>query len=142
MVSGPLHLVSGLSILGIYISSNIFFSRLKVEKSQFSKYGNLKIKCTATIDPIYWKSADKSIQRVEKTYYLSFWNLGKITKNQIQVWIIIVFWFSKEHQFIFSDIIFRGSVSAYILHYIHQCFMIVILVLQVCDITNIMWFSQ
>jgi len=48
--------------------------RLKVEKSLFSKSGDLKIKCTATIDPIYWKSNEESIQNFPERSY--FWNSG------------------------------------------------------------------
>ena len=51
---------------------------MKVENNMFSKSGDLKIKCTSAIDPIYWKSAETIVYKEEKTYYLSLWNLGKI----------------------------------------------------------------
>ena len=36
--------------------------RLKMRSGIFSGSGDLKIKCTAAIDPIYWKSSEESIQ--------------------------------------------------------------------------------
>ena len=36
--------------------------RLKVRDKLFSKSGDLKIKCTAAIDTIYWRSNEESIQ--------------------------------------------------------------------------------
>ena len=36
--------------------------RLKVRDKLFSKSGDLKIKCTAPIDTIYWRSNEESIQ--------------------------------------------------------------------------------
>jgi len=52
--------------------------RLKVEKSLFSKSGDLKIKCTATIDPIYWKSNEESIQGFPERSYINFWNSAAV----------------------------------------------------------------
>jgi len=52
--------------------------RLKVEKNLFSKSGDLKIKCTATIDPIYWKSNEESIQGFQERSYINFWNSGDL----------------------------------------------------------------
>jgi hypothetical protein len=71
---------------------------LEVEKNLFSKSGDLIIKCTATIDPYYWKSAEKFVKREQKSYYLSLWNLGK--KNR------------KKKSKIFSDLSFMNSGSA------------------------------
>merc|ERR1719228_1058343 len=51
--------------------------RLKVEKSLFSKSGDLKIKCTATIDPIYWKSNEESIQGFPERSF-NFWNSAAV----------------------------------------------------------------
>jgi hypothetical protein len=51
--------------------------RLKVEKNLFTKSGDIKIKCTATIDPIYWKSNEESIQGFQERSYINFWNTGK-----------------------------------------------------------------
>jgi len=48
--------------------------RLKVEKNLFTKSGDIKIKCTATIDPIYWKSNEESIQGFQERSYINFWN--------------------------------------------------------------------
>ena len=47
-----------------------------MERGLFSKTRDLKIKCTATIDPIYWKSTEESIDGFPKRYYLDFWNSG------------------------------------------------------------------
>ena len=55
------------------------FIRLKVEKNLFSKSGDLKIKCTATIDPIYWKSNEESIQGFQERSYINFWNSGIVS---------------------------------------------------------------
>lgn len=52
--------------------------RLKVEKGLFSKSGDLKIKCTATIDPIYWKSNEESIQGFPERSYINFWNSAAV----------------------------------------------------------------
>jgi len=52
--------------------------RLKVEKNLFSKSGDLKIKCTATIDPIYWKSNEESIQGFQERSYINFWNSAAV----------------------------------------------------------------
>lgn len=52
--------------------------RLKVEKSLFSATGDLKIKCTATIDPIYWKSNEESIQGFQERSYINFWNSAAV----------------------------------------------------------------
>jgi len=52
--------------------------RLKVEKNLFSKTGDLKIKCTATIDPIYWKSNEESIQGFQERSYINFWNSAAV----------------------------------------------------------------
>ena len=57
---------------------NLLFIRLKVEKNLFSKTGDLKIKCTATIDPIYWKSNEESIQGFQERSYINFWNSGNL----------------------------------------------------------------
>jgi len=56
----------------------MFVFRLKVEKSLFSKSGDLKIKCTATIDPIYWKSNEESIQGFPERSYINFWNSAAV----------------------------------------------------------------
>ena len=44
-------------------------SRLEVKDKTFTKTGDIKIKCTATIDTIYWRSNEESIQ-VLATQYL------------------------------------------------------------------------
>ena len=41
---------------------NLIIIRLKVRRKIFSGSGDLKIKCTAAIDPIYWRSSEESIQ--------------------------------------------------------------------------------
>ena len=60
---------------------NLLFIRLKVEKNLFSKTGDLKIKCTATIDPIYWKSNEESIQGFQERSYINFWNSGIVNNR-------------------------------------------------------------
>ena len=55
--------------------------RLKVRDKLFSKSGDLKIKCTAAIDTIYWRSNEESIQGLsERSYNLNIrdngWNSG------------------------------------------------------------------
>lgn len=55
--------------------------RLKVEKNLFTKSGDLKIKCTATIDPIYWKSNEESIQGFQERSYINFWNSAPYSSN-------------------------------------------------------------
>ena len=55
-----------------------------MEKGLFSKSGDLKIKCTATIDPIYWKSTEESIDGFSKRYYIDFWNSGNHIKVRLK----------------------------------------------------------
>ena len=44
--------------------------RLKTRKRLFHESGDLKIKCTAAIDTIYWKSNEESTQgSEERSYY-------------------------------------------------------------------------
>ena len=43
--------------------------RLEVKEKTFTKTGDIKIKCTATIHTIYWRSNEESIQ-VPATHYL------------------------------------------------------------------------
>ena len=55
--------------------------RLQVRDKLFSKSGDLKIKCTAAIDTIYWRSNEESIQGLsERSYNLNIrdngWNSG------------------------------------------------------------------
>jgi len=67
--------------------------RLKIEKGSFSKSGDLKIKCTATIDPIYWKSNEKLIQRFPERSYITFWNSAAVpyssSSQQISMSILL-----------------------------------------------------
>jgi len=48
--------------------------RLKFERNLFNKAGDLKIKCTATIEPIYWKSSEESVQISPERSFINFWN--------------------------------------------------------------------
>jgi len=49
--------------------------RLKMRSGILSGSGDLKIKCTAAIDPIYWKSSEESIQGLSKRLSLQEgWN--------------------------------------------------------------------
>ena len=69
---------------------------LRVKEKTFSPAGDIKIKCTATIHTIYWKSNEESLQGHQDrssffTYDTSFWNSGIqdtlymfITMNVIQ----------------------------------------------------------
>ena len=55
---------------------------LRVKEKTFSPAGDIKIKCTATIHTIYWKSNEESLQGHQDrssffTYDTSFWNSGK-----------------------------------------------------------------
>ena len=59
----------------------IHLLRLKVRDKLFSKSDDLKIKCTAAIDTIYWRSNEESIQGLsERSYNLNIrdngWNSG------------------------------------------------------------------
>lgn len=59
--------------------SSVLGLRLRVKEKTFSKGGDIKIKCTATIHTIYWKSNEESIQGHQDrssffTYDTSFWN--------------------------------------------------------------------
>ena len=56
-------------------------SRLQIKEKLFSKTGDLKIKCTATIDTIYWRSNEESIQDIQENSFSKiaksgFWNTG------------------------------------------------------------------
>ena len=62
--------------------SSVLGLRLRVKEKTFSKTGDIKIKCTATIQTIYWKSNEESIQGHRDTnsfftYDTSFWNSGQ-----------------------------------------------------------------
>merc|ERR1711915_212797 len=48
--------------------------RLRVERHLLNKFGDLKIKCTATIEPIYWKSSEESVQISPERSFMNFWN--------------------------------------------------------------------
>ena len=55
--------------------------RLEIKDKLFSKTGDLKIKCTATIDTIYWRSNEESIQDIQEQSFANiansgFWNSG------------------------------------------------------------------
>ena len=55
--------------------------RLKIKEKLFSRNGDLKIKCTATIDSVYWKSNEVSIQgkfkrNFPQEIHSGFWNSG------------------------------------------------------------------
>ena len=55
--------------------------KLRVKEKTFSPAGDIKIKCTATIHTIYWKSNEESLQGHQDrssffTYDTSFWNSG------------------------------------------------------------------
>jgi len=63
----------------IQLYSSTLGLRLKIEKNLFSKSGDLKIKCTATIDPIYWKSNEESIQGFQERSYINFWNSDPVS---------------------------------------------------------------
>jgi len=50
--------------------------RLEIKDKLFSKTGDLKIKCTATIDTIYWRSNEESIQDIQEKSFVKFANSG------------------------------------------------------------------
>ena len=55
--------------------------RIEIKEKLFSAKGDLKVKCTATIDSIYWKSNEVSIQgNFKRNFPLDihsgFWNSG------------------------------------------------------------------
>jgi len=58
--------------------SSVLGLRIRVKENTFSKTGDIKIKCTATIQTIYWKSNEESIQGHRDNsffaYDSSFWN--------------------------------------------------------------------
>jgi len=60
------------------LATSVLGLRLKVEKGLFSKSGDLKIKCTATIDPIYWKSNEESIQGFPERSFNYFWKSAAV----------------------------------------------------------------
>jgi len=62
----------------IQLYSSTLGLRIKIEKNLFSKSGDLKIKCTATIDPLYWKSNEESIQGFQERSYINFWNTAAV----------------------------------------------------------------
>ena len=60
---------------------------MKVRDKLFSKSGDLKIKCTAAIDTIYWRSNEESIQGLsERSYNLNIrdngWNSGAFPEKK------------------------------------------------------------
>ena len=62
--------------------SSVLGLRIGVKENTFSKTGDIKIKCTATIQTIYWKSNEESIQGHRDNsffaYDSSFWNSGQL----------------------------------------------------------------
>jgi len=50
--------------------------RLEIKDKLFSKTGDLKIKCTATIDTIYWRSNEESIQGIHEKSFAKLANSG------------------------------------------------------------------
>ena len=61
----PLFLASGMTMTIMtmtIMTMTMMIVRLKMRSGIFSGSGDLKIKCTAAIDPIYWKSSEESIQ--------------------------------------------------------------------------------
>lgn len=59
---------------GLYTS--VLGLKLKVRDKLFSKSGDLKIKCTAAIDTIYWRSNEESIQGLQERAYLNLRDQG------------------------------------------------------------------
>lgn len=61
--------------------------RYKIDKNLSDRRGNIKIKCTATIDPIYWKSNEESIQLVPEKSYMNFWGSAAVpySSNSLQL---------------------------------------------------------
>lgn len=64
--------------------------KLRVKEKTFSPAGDIKIKCTATIHTIYWKSNEESLQGHQDrssffTYDTSFWNSGIVLSTSCLV---------------------------------------------------------
>eukprot|EP00090_Calanus_glacialis_P009575 TRINITY_DN17962_c0_g1_i1.p1 TRINITY_DN17962_c0_g1~~TRINITY_DN17962_c0_g1_i1.p1 ORF type:complete len:290 (-),score=26.18 TRINITY_DN17962_c0_g1_i1:223-1092(-) len=59
---------------GLY--SSTLGLRLEIKDKLFSKTGDLKIKCTATIDTIYWRSNEESIQGIHEKSFSNLANSG------------------------------------------------------------------
>jgi len=59
---------------GLYSSS--LGLRIKIKEKLISKTGDLKIKCTATIDTIYWRSNEESIQGIHEQLLPNLANSG------------------------------------------------------------------
>ena len=65
--------------------SSVLGLKLRVKEKTFSSAGDIKIKCTATIHTIYWRSNEESIQgktqQRDNGYFgydtSRFWNSGK-----------------------------------------------------------------
>ena len=55
---------------------NFFCPTAKIRSKIFSGSGDLKIKCTAAIDPIYWRSSEESIQVIMVMIMLIIINNG------------------------------------------------------------------
>jgi len=60
------------------LTTSILGLKLKIEKSLFLTSEHVKIKCTAAIDPIYWKSNEESIQGVPEKSYINFWSSAAV----------------------------------------------------------------
>ena len=100
----------------------VYYIRLKVEKNLFTKSGDLKIKCTATIDPIYWKSNEESIQGFQERSYINFWNSGIVnnrSKANFSSNPSNNYLFSSVFQQLTNDLIYSPSVSTVTLYIIN-----------------------
>jgi len=63
------------------LQTSVLGLRLKTHKRLFHESGDLKIKCTAAIDTIYWRSNEESIQVAEERSYYGLgegWSSGAV----------------------------------------------------------------
>ena len=92
--------------------------RFEVKDKTFSKSGDIKIKCTATIQTIYWRSNEESIQGPGSdknngffSYDNRFWNSGgkAITLKKINQFIFLHFYITFQ---VFHFLIFVPFLSS------------------------------
>merc|ERR1719427_991894 len=61
------------------LRTSVLGLRRQVKDKMFGETGDIKIKCTATIDTIYWRSNEESIQGIQEKSFMNtassgFWN--------------------------------------------------------------------
>ena len=108
--------------------------KLRVKEKTFSPAGDIKIKCTATIHTIYWKSNEESLQGHQDrssffTYDTSFWNSGIVLSTSCLVdtmqckynvmYVIFINFISAAHPIVSasSTIYSQTKILAVLLHF-------------------------